>query len=285
MQVEQRSPEWFKQREGRITASSVGAIMGLAPYSKRQDVMRRMVREYYGLASEFKGNAATDWGIFNENGAIMEFQMETGLTVTPAPFVPYSERYGASPDGYTSDGNIIEVKCPYGLRNGEGEFKSISEQQHYYAQIQMQMLCVDKQKCFFYQWQPTKTKLEVVNRDDDYIASMLKECDLFYEAYVQERELPNARKYLDNEDIKLDEMVLKYLDLKELKDKIEEEMKQILNGLVVLTDETPTTIAGHKLYKIERSGSVSYANVVKDLLPNVDLEPYRGKPSVSWAIK
>lgn len=286
MQAEQRSPEWFKQREGRITASSVGAIMGLAPYAKRKDVMRRMVREYRGLESEFKGNSATEWGTFNEEGAIAEFQMETGLKVEPAPFVPYYEWLGASPDGYTSDGHIIEIKCPYGLRDGEGELKSIAEQQHYYAQIQMQLVCTNMQKCYFYQWMPSKTKLEIVDRNNEYIANMIKECATFYEEYAKEREMPNAKKYLDIDVTEeLEAMMTEYVALKEQSKEIEAKQKELLSGMVALTDEVGGVIAGHKLYKIERSGNVSYANVVKELLPDIDLEPYKGKPSISWAVK
>jgi len=288
MVATQRSPEWFKQRKGRITASAVGAIMGLAPYQKRKDVMRRMVREYHGLESEFKGNSATEWGTFNEDGALVEFEMELNLSVIPAPFVVSNKHdwLGASPDGYTSDGCIIEIKCPYGLRDGEGEFKSINDQEHYYAQIQLQLLCTDKEKCYFFQWCPSGTKLEIVERSSEYIARMVRECATFYEEYLIERELPNAKKYLDIEvDAELEEMMNEYISLKEQKAEIETKQKEILSGMVALTDEIGGEIAGHKLYKVERSGSISYAKVVNDLLPDADLEPYRGNPSVSWAVK
>ena len=105
----QRSEEWFKQREGRITASAVGAIMGYAPYLTRDDVMLQMLN----IGKKFDGNIATEWGTFNENGAVAEFEIETGLSVVPAAFVPYLDWLGASPDGYVSDGKLIEIKCPY----------------------------------------------------------------------------------------------------------------------------------------------------------------------------
>ena len=86
---EQRSPEWYESRKGRITASSVGSIMGLAPYGSRADVMRRMVREYHNAPQEFTGNAATEYGTFHEQLAVLDFEMETGLKVKPAPFVKF----------------------------------------------------------------------------------------------------------------------------------------------------------------------------------------------------
>ena len=59
---EQRSEEWFDARKDKITASNVGAILGLSPYKKPDDVMREMVRAHFGAEREFTGNAATQWG-------------------------------------------------------------------------------------------------------------------------------------------------------------------------------------------------------------------------------
>ena len=283
---EQRSPEWFNQRKGRITASAVGAIMGLAPYQTRKDVMRRMVREYHGLESEFKGNAATEWGTMNEAGAIKQFEMETGLTVSPAPFIEYGMRYGASPDGFVSDGSLIEVKCPYGLRN-VGEFKLIEDQMHYYAQVQFQLFCTKNERgAYFYQWSPFSSCIEFVERNDDYIVEMMQECEKFYSEYLTEREMPNAKKYLDIEPSnELDDMMNQYQFYKAERERIDEKMKELLDGMVTLTDGVGGTIAGHKLFKTEKQGAISYAKAIKELLPNADLEPYRGKPSEYWSVK
>lgn len=286
----QRSPEWFESRRGRITASSVGAIMGLAPYATRDDVMRRMVREYHNAPNEFTGNVATEYGTFHEEGAISEFEMETGYKVEPAPFVKFGQIYGASPDGYVSDGRLIEVKCPYGLRNG-GEFKSIDDQKHYYAQIQMQLLCTGHDECYFYQWSPHGTKAEIVVLDEIFIAKMCKEVNEFYGEYILERELPNAEKHLSDktkkvfDSEKLNETMKSYQFLKIEKERIDEKMKEYLAEMVALTDNEGGSIYGYTLFKTERAGSISYAKAIKELLPDADLEKWRGSPSVSWSVK
>ena len=110
--MEQRSKEWFKAREGRITGSSVGAILGYSPFMSPDDVMRRMVREYHGAESEFKGNAATEWGTLNEPGACVEYEMETGSTVELCGFYKYEHWLGASPDGLIGSNGLVEFKCP-----------------------------------------------------------------------------------------------------------------------------------------------------------------------------
>lgn len=95
---EQRSPEWFEKRKRRVTGSTVGGILGLSPYMTRADVMRNMVREALGVEREFTGNVATQYGTNNEAGAIIEWQMETGLQWKPAYFIQHEDWLGSSPD-------------------------------------------------------------------------------------------------------------------------------------------------------------------------------------------
>ena len=39
---QQRTEEWFKKRANRVTGSNVGAILGMSPFMKPEDVMRNM---------------------------------------------------------------------------------------------------------------------------------------------------------------------------------------------------------------------------------------------------
>lgn len=284
--MEQRTEEWFNARKHRITASAVGAIMGLAPYQTRDDVMRRMVREYHNAPNEFMGNAATEWGTFNEAGAIAEFEMETGFKVEPAPFVEYGDHFGASPDGYVSDGRLIEVKCPYRLRNG-GEFKSIDDQKHYYAQIQMQLAATNHHKCYFYQWSPHGTKLEFVEYNYNFCAEMMIELEKFYDEYLIEREMPNAEKYLNDKTKKIfeSELVEEYFSIKLINQKNEERQKEILQALEALTAGEGGIFGNHTFYKVKKDGTISYKKAIDELLPNADLSKYKGSPSEFWVLK
>ena len=67
--MEQRSPEWFAARAGRVTGSQVGGLLGLSPHVSEGDAFRALVRSVHGLDSEFKGNVATEYGSFHEDGA------------------------------------------------------------------------------------------------------------------------------------------------------------------------------------------------------------------------
>jgi len=76
-ELQQGSDDWFNARVGRVTASNVGAILGLSPFRKRADVMRSTVREYHGVLSEFTGNVATEYGNLYEHLARADYQMAT----------------------------------------------------------------------------------------------------------------------------------------------------------------------------------------------------------------
>ena len=78
--AEQGSPQWFAARKGRVTGSNVGAILGCSPFRTRDEVMRDMVRDFFGAETEFTGNVATQWGNVNEETARGEFEMITGIS-------------------------------------------------------------------------------------------------------------------------------------------------------------------------------------------------------------
>ena len=100
-----------------------------------------MVREMLGAENEFITNIAVEYGNANEHGAIIEFQMETGLKVDPASFVEFEDWAGCSPDGYTSDGGGLEIKAPFSLRKSPEPvpFKTLADQPHYFDQVQFSL--------------------------------------------------------------------------------------------------------------------------------------------------
>jgi len=150
---QQRTEEWFEKRKNRVTGSNVGAILGLSPFMKREDVMRDMVRQYHNASSEFTGNPATNYGTYNEPNALADYELKFDKKVELTGFHTYEDWLGASPDGLIDTDGLIEIKCPYGLRDkNPPEFKSIDYQTHYWLQIQIQLLVTGRQWCHFYQW-------------------------------------------------------------------------------------------------------------------------------------
>jgi putative phage-type endonuclease len=289
--MEQRTPEWFEARKGRITASSVGAILGNSPNATRADVMRRMVREWHGAESEFTGNIATEYGQNNEAGALAEYQMDTGNTVKSVGFVTREDWAGASPDGLIGSDGLLEIKCPFGKRKmAKGDaFKPLSEQPHYYDQVQFQIWVTGRDWCHFYQWSPARSEMETVLQDAEWQAVSLPNLRQFYAEYLAERDhnadmhLAPKRHVIDTPEAA--RIMAEYDQLSEAIENATARKKELLADLVRMAGEKDAVIAGRNLTKVERAGAVSYAKAIAELLPDADLEKWRGKPTEYWSIK
>lgn len=287
--MKQRTKEWYDARKKRVTASNAGAILGLSPFATRADVMRSMVREALGAEPEFTGNVATQYGQYHEDGAIAEFEMSTGLTVEACGFFTHEDWLGASPDGLIGNEALIEVKCPYGIRNDKlPNFKSIDEQEHYYAQVQIQLFCTGRERAYFYQWAMHGSMIEVATKNQSWLDENLPKLRQFYAEFLHELE-NNADEHLAPRRVIVDtpqahKMIREWDELKEQIELAQERQKDLLAEIVALGKDQDALIAGRKLTKVERAGSVSYAKVVKDHCKDVDLEPYRGKPSEFWRL-
>lgn len=282
--MEQRSPEWFKARKGRVTGSSVGAILGLSPFMSSDDVMRRMVREYHGADSEFNGNIATNWGTNNEPGALIEYEMETDHKVELCGFYTKEDWLGASPDGLVGTKGLVEIKCPYSMRKGEGRFKTAQEQMHYYAQIQIQLYITDRDWCDFYQWSPGLTSLMAVIRDNKWLDENLPRLKAFYDNYLEEVTRPERHLAPKRAEFSAPQILAEYDDTIEALKLYEERKKELLDKLVEIAGNKDAAFGTRKLTHIKKDGAVSYSKVVKEHLPDLDLEPYRGKPVEYWTL-
>lgn len=63
-----------------------------------------------------------------------------------------------------------------------------------------------------------------------------------------------------------------------------EQNKEILETIVKLSDGQPAKIGTRKLTLTERKGSVSYATIVREHMPKLNLEPYRSAPTKFWKL-
>lgn len=283
--LEQKSDEWYKARVGRITGSMVGAILECAPYMTKAEALRSMVRSYHGAPSEFTGNIATEWGNTHEDGARWEYELETGNKVDPAFFDTKEDWLGASPDGYIGDDGLVEIKCPFGIRNDpEPKFKTLAEQPHYYAQIQVQLYVTDRKWCDFWQWTPHGTRLERVDIDHEWLNENLPILRQFYAFYLSELDNPDhlepLRKEINTDAAK--KMLDEYDQLGDAIANAQERQKEVKAAIIDAAGGSNALMWGRKITKVERKGNVQYGKVPE--LKGVDLEPYRGKGSVSWKI-
>jgi hypothetical protein len=241
----------------------------------------------HGFDSEFVGNVATEYGTFHEDGALAEYKMETGNDVSHLAFAPHGDWLGASPDGLLGKHGMLEIKCPFGQRKTDPPaFKSVDDQPHYYAQMQIQMYCTGRMWCHFYQWSPHGTKLEQVNYSEDWIDENLPE---LHEIWQRAKDADPAdfvgEKRQEYDTPEAAKLVAEYDELRDAIDNANARKKDIVARMVEMSGKRDAVIGGRNLTLVKRKGSVAYAKALTVIAPNADLEPYRGDPSESWQLK
>lgn len=299
-EIQQRSDEWFAQRKMRMTGSRIGAILGVSPWQKPDDIIRTMVREHHGAPSEWVENPATTHGTNNEQRAILCFMKRTGLNVERCGFFEFGDRMGASPDGLIGDNAILEIKVPFGLRNEkEAKFKSVLDQPHYWHQVQMEMLSTDRDIAYFAQYiapkgdpfapdyVPEQIDIVTVSRDPDYIDDHLPAFDAFYKRLMAELDNP---AHLEPLRVTIDtpqaaELLSKIDELRERQKTDSADEKELLSELIALADDKDAEIHGRKLTKVVRKGSASAAALIKKYnVSEEEQDALRGKSSESWRL-
>lgn len=203
----QRTPEWYRSRLPCITASSVSQVLprssamlaeylrlfpekgdvyfpdpdqSCSPFGNRWsffynkiEPLARTALKMPPVRKETTPRLACDWGITFEPVAQRIYEAETGRTVHDVGFIPHPDHpfLGASPDGITDDGRLLEFKCPKS-RPIDG-----TPPIYYAHQIWMQLECCDLEVC-------------------DYVEVKLKTFSSFQErfAYCKQNNIPAHRQ-------------------------------------------------------------------------------------------
>ena len=131
----QKSAEWYEMRNGLLTASDWGKIL-----DAKTDVLAKKCGK-----DKFITGAAIEWGNKYEQVANMIYQHRNNVEVLEFGCLrhPTYNFLGASPDGITPDGVMVEIKCPY-----TREITGIPKYE-YWCQVQGQLEVCDLDRCDF----------------------------------------------------------------------------------------------------------------------------------------
>ena len=163
--AEQRSDEWLALRDQMITASDVASAIGESRYESPDAFVKKKV-----LKTKWAGNAATAHGTALEPLVRDLYDQRTGRKSHEIGLVQHREYpwLGASPDGVTEDGLLIEIKCPL-TRKIEAKVPK-----HYLPQVQLQLEITDLEECDFIQYRPASTEGTVPRKDEEYVVVRVK---------------------------------------------------------------------------------------------------------------
>lgn len=180
--MDQRSPEWFAARVGKVTASRVADIIAMTKsgYSaSRANYMAELICERLtGEPAERFSNAAMQWGTETEPQARAAYSFLTDSDVVECGFVlhPSIADFGASPDGLVPDDGLVEIKCPNTATHIETLLTEVVPAK-YVTQMQVQMACTGRAWCDFISFDPRlpadmQMWVKRVHRDDEAIKNI-----------------------------------------------------------------------------------------------------------------
>lgn len=181
-EIEQRSPEWFAERCGKVTASKIADMMARTQKgwgASRANYAAQLVCERLtGTIEPSYTNAAMQWGNDWEPAAREAYGLLVGEFVEEIGFVPHPSigMSGASPDGLVGDDGLVEIKCP----NSATHIATLRGEpipDKYIKQMQWQMACTGRQWCDFASFDPRlpdamQLHVQRVARNDALIAEM-----------------------------------------------------------------------------------------------------------------
>lgn len=157
--IEQGSPEWHRQRLGKVTASRIADMIAKTKSgwgASRANYMAELIVERLTeTQQESYTNAAMQWGIDTEPLARAAYEFMRDCEVVPAGFVPHPTvaMSGASPDGLVGADGLVEFKCPNTSTHIETLLGGAIPGK-YVAQCQWQMACTGRLWCDWVSFDP-----------------------------------------------------------------------------------------------------------------------------------
>lgn len=165
-QFAQRTTEWFTARKEKITASEAASCLfkdentcseyvnafsiknfkydgkSVNPYENLSQYIIKKCEEF----TPFSDTEHTLWGKKYEDSALRLYKLLTKKTVLEFGLLPHyrNKWLAASPDGITTDGIMLEIKCPKS-RKIENDYMPF----YYYTQVQIQLEVCNLDKCHF----------------------------------------------------------------------------------------------------------------------------------------
>jgi putative phage-type endonuclease len=141
--IEQKSEEWLRVRQSIVTASDFAQALGEGKFGTQLDFFKKKCG-YEDVP--FDANCPPlKWGVMLEDVACAIYERRNNVKIVPFGLVrhPTVDHFGASPDGITTLGVMLEIKCPY-RRQITNEVP-----RQYFYQIQGQLEVCDLDECDF----------------------------------------------------------------------------------------------------------------------------------------
>ena len=160
LDFEQRSPEWFAARAGKVTASRIADVLAKIKSGEaaaRRNYKAQLVAEIISGMPQDNGFVTADmqYGIDMESEARAAYEAEEGVLVEQVGMVqhPRIERAAASPDGCVGDAGLVEIKVPKLATHLAWLLAGVVPSEHH-PQMLWQMACCERDWNDFASYRP-----------------------------------------------------------------------------------------------------------------------------------
>jgi putative phage-type endonuclease len=156
--VEQKSQEWYDMRQNMITASDFAQALGDGKFGT--------VQQFYKKKCEgevFVSNPFFKWGNMFEDVALRIYEKMQNTKIYQFGLLkhPTYDFFGASPDGITEKGIMVEIKCPMKRKIIQGDVPK-----QYYYQIQGQLDVCGLEECDYFECEFSTTNYAEIKNSE-----------------------------------------------------------------------------------------------------------------------
>ena len=177
--MDQRSPEWYQARLGRITGTRFAAAMAGPGSRAYASLIDELVSERLtGHRRSIPTTPAMQWGIDHEPAARAWYSRQSGNHVELVGFVHHRKFafVGVSPDGLVGSSGVLEIKCPQVKAYRETVTRGCVPTR-YVWQVQGQLWVCEREYADFVCFHPGMGGLVIrVPRDEAGIARLQARC-------------------------------------------------------------------------------------------------------------
>ena len=189
----QKSDEWFQIRKGKITGTTLKAIMGTP--KARQEAIYEVIAERLTVGvdnPDVNYENAMDRGNRLEPDARTMFEFETGLKVDEVGFCENDDNalIGYSPDGIISDTEDLEIKCMGGKNHVKMWITNKVPEDYSWQVVQAFIVNPKLEKRYFVGYNPDITihELHIIEVNRETIQEDIKNAKVAQEVFLGEVE-------------------------------------------------------------------------------------------------
>ena len=288
----QGTPEWLEMRRTMVMASDAPIVMGDSKWKTPRELYFEKIE-----GGQERETPSMKRGKEMEAEARSIFEETMGENFPPSVIIsPTHSWMGASLDGMSSDGRVLEIKCPGKADHEKAIGGTIPA--HYFAQLQCQMLITGASEVYYFSYSPKfeeKGVILIQLRDEAYIAhELFPKCQKFFK-HLKEKNPPEptekeklrdslpepAEISLDDEKFYFaEEELFLLLDKKKQLLKREEELKEFL---IKKANGRPIKGTYFSINPRICEGKVDYKMLLEE--NKLNIEPYRQESIVRWEVR